>query len=624
MELAIRSKARNHVIPLMLLFSMAFVVYAGSFSHAFLVNWDDSLYVVDNPTAQGITAEHLKQAFTQFFVGNYAPLHLVSYMADYSLWGLRPGGFLFTNLLLHALNGMLFYLLLFRLTRRRALGLLAASIFLLHPVQVESVVWISQRKNVLSMFFFLASLHSYISSVTDCEDSRARGRLLHALSLVFFVLALLTKSVAVILPLVLLLYNVCYRGPLRGAALIDLIPFALASSIAILLALQSQAPEHAGGRMSYDIEGPLSVFYTMLTVLPSYFRNLCWPDALSALYMPAMKMRMDSVVAWSALFAFFLAALGVFLFRKRRSLFFWYALFFIGLLPVSQIVPLVTLMNDRYLYFPLLGAAACYGYCAFPPGTAVLGSGRQWITALLCLPVLALPVLCWQRTAVWKDDVSLWSDVTQKTPGAPLAWTGLGVSYFDARQFDKAADAYRKALSIDPDDMFALNNLGAVLNTQGKAAEARPYLLKVTELFPDYFEGVINLGINYSLSGDLENAEGMFKKGLVLRPGSTAALARLGDVSTMMKKFDQAIRYYEEAIDRGGTRSYLEFRLARVEALRGRRREALVLLDSACRDGYRDYRTVQEDQALDPLRRETEFLQLLKRYFDVTGSPVED
>src|SRR5208337_146549 len=155
-------KIRSHIMPIAVLVGITLVVYAASMGHKFLLNWDDSIYVVNNESIRGLSWVHLKEAFTQFYGGNYAPIQIISYIVDYTLWGLRPAGFIFSNVLIHIINGVLFYVLLVYLTRRKALGFLAAFIFLLHPVQVESVVWISQRKNLLAMLFFLVSFLFYI------------------------------------------------------------------------------------------------------------------------------------------------------------------------------------------------------------------------------------------------------------------------------------------------------------------------------------------------------------------------------------------------------------------------------------------------------------------------------
>ncbi len=534
-------------------------------------------------------------------------------MIDYTLWGLRPSGFIFSNVLIHAVNGILIYFLLFRMNRRSALGFLAAFIFLFHPVQVESVAWISQRKNLLAMFFFLSSFHFYISYRTT---GKLRSKLFYTSSILAFVLALLSKAVTVILPLVLILYDLCYHEKSsRKSWITNKIPFLFAAGAALLIALKSQMPENDGGRISYAIEGPLGVFYTMLTVLPRYFKIIFWPTELSAIYMPPMKVSIDGVVAWSALFVILLVVMGSYLYRRRKELFFWYALFFVGLLPVSQIVPIVTLMNDRYLYFPLLGAAAFYGLIALPSAENAYDFRKRGLSLILCLLIMPLPWLSWQRTSVWSNDSSLWMDTTRKTPNSPLAWNGLGMAYFASGRSDEAADAFLKALSIDPDYELALNNIGALYNTRGKISEARPYLLKVIELFPDKINALMNLGINYYLSGEFQKAELTFKKVLALRPQWPDALSFLGDVYLKMKKLELAGRYYREAIEVGGSNAHLEYSLACVESLSRHRREALERLEAAFKMGYNDFQNITKDPALDSLRGLVDFQILMHKYY---------
>src|SRR6266702_2626618 len=155
------NRLKPHIIPLLALLAATFAVYWQTLGHEFLLTWDDQKYVTANEAVRGFTLAHLQTAFTTFYIGNYAPLQIISYMADYTLWGLRATGFIFTNILLHALNGLLYYFLVFRLGGRRLWAFLASFIFLLHPVQVESVAWIAQRKNVLAMLFFLISFLLY-------------------------------------------------------------------------------------------------------------------------------------------------------------------------------------------------------------------------------------------------------------------------------------------------------------------------------------------------------------------------------------------------------------------------------------------------------------------------------
>jgi tetratricopeptide (TPR) repeat protein len=236
------------------------------------------------------------------------------------------------------------------------------------------------------------------------------------------------------------------------------------------------------------------------------------------------------------------------------------------------------------------------------------------IAAILCLIVVPLPWLSWQRTSVWSNDLSLWRDVTIKTPASPLGWNGLGMAYLDAGQPDEAADAFLKALSIDPDYELALNNLGALYNSRGNISEARPFLLKVVELFPYDVNGLLNLGINYYLSHELENAEHAFQKVLALNPQAPQALSGLGDVYSKMNKLDMARGYYEEAILTGESTAHMEYALAAIDARGGHPREALAHLESALRMGYNDLQHIDTDPALDSLRGHTEFQILMQRY----------
>jgi Flp pilus assembly protein TadD len=601
-----------HIFAALAISGVTFLVYSKTFGHEFLINWDDSLYVVDNEAIRGMTWEHVKDAFTRFYIGNYAPIHIISYMIDYSLWGLRPSGFIFSNVLIHCLNGIQFYALVNRIHRRAAPAVLAALVFLLHPVQVESVAWISQRKNVLAMFFMLASMHLYLFYHAK---KGYPSILFYGVSVLAFVLAVLTKSVAIVLPALLVLYDLCYRAkPIRRSWIIDKIPYIIVAGAAFVVALESQMPEHEGGRISYAIEGPQAVFFTMLTVLVRYFTLIFWPVELSALYMPPMRLAIDATVAWSAVFAVAMIAAGIYFYHKRKDVFFWYVLFFIDLLPVAQFVTLVTLMNDRYLYVPMLGAAACYALAAFPAGGTVSSLRQKSLAVVLCALVIPLSWLSWQRTSVWSNDVSLWADTAEKTPNSPLAWNGLGMSYLDEGRLDRAIDAFLKALTLDPDYELALNNIGALYNSKGKLTEARPYLLKVTSLFPDNFTGFMNLGMNYSLANELHNAERIFKKALELQPQSPDALWRLGHVYFRMKRLDLAKRYYLEAIDLGTNAAQPEYGLARVEALQGRPREALERLEAALRLGYADVEDIKNDAAFASLLERDDFRGLLQVY----------
>ena len=602
-------KQESHIVLLALLLAGICLVYAQNLSHEFLLNWDDMEYVVENETIRGFEWKHIKDAFTSFYMHNYAPLHLISYMLDYAVWGLNPAGFLLANVVLHALNGFLFYFLIVRLSGRRLWGFLAAFLFLFHPVQVESVAWISQRKNLLAMAFFLLAFHSYISYK---KGEPGRRRLFYALSILASILALMSKSVTMILPLALVLFDLCYpEKQNRRWMPADKLPYVLVSAAAAFLATQSQSPELGGGRTPYLGGSPVTTFFTMVTVLPRYLGLFFWPVNLSALYMPPIRIHFDAAIGWSVLLLVLLSVLGIFLFRRRAALFFWFALFFVGLMPVSQDVPLVTFMNDRYLYFPMLGAAALFG------GAAVLALGRtrgyqqKALGAALCLLLLPLPLLSWQRSSVWKNDLTLWGDTAGKTPDSPDAWFGLGMSYSDAGMKEEEVFAYMQALSIDPDYWYALGNLGGIAGL----TRSRPLLIRAVADKPEYFDGYMHLGTNYYLTGEFRDAALAFGTALTLRPNSAKALFALGNVHYRMRDLSAARKFYEQAAGAGGINANLEYHRACVEALDGRAGDALRHLEDSFKLGYKDYKNVSSNPDLNSLRQLQDFQRLVNTFF---------
>jgi tetratricopeptide (TPR) repeat protein len=496
----------SELLPLLLLLIATWLVYGQALGHGFLSTWDDPRYVTANEAIRGFSLDHLRQAFTSYYVGNYAPLQIVSYMADYTLWGLRASGFIFTNILLHAMAGLLYYRLLLTLGMARLGAVAAAGIFLLHPVQVESVVWVSQRKNLLAMVFFLLALHAW-------RRFRQSGGWWYGLCLAAFLAALLSKSVAVVLPLVLLLFDLCLvPAARRGRWLLDKLPFAAVAGLTGLLAFYSQSAEFQGGRMGYLGDSPWLQLLTMLPVFAHYLGLLLWPARLSAIYQPPLKLAMDGEVAAAALLLGLAALGGWLLWRRRRESFFWYALFFVGLLPVSHIVPLATLMNDRYLYFPMLGAAGLAGATLGP-----LAAGRRLPASLVTGAVLlALGLAAAARVPVWRDSVTLWRDTVTKVPGSKEAWLFLAETiYLDQRNPQGALGPYQKALDIDATYPFAMNSVGVYGET---GAFLREHLQRreAARRNPRDPAAQVAVALTYAEAGNWPEAERLYARGAAI------------------------------------------------------------------------------------------------------------
>jgi len=528
-------------LPLLLLAVSSISVYLPALGHDFLINWDDLQYVTDNPTVQGFSAQHLKEAFTTLYLGNYSPLHIISYMFDFQIWGMRASGFILTNILLHTANGVLVYLLFKKHAEHYIWPFCAALIFLLHPVQVESVVWISQRKNVLAMFFFLTSFHAYLQYRTLGDLHR---RWYYLLSLSAFSLSLLSKSVAVILPAALLLHDICYLKQQNfKQSLFDKAPYLLISLIFSIIAVYSHSAQTLGGGTSYHGGSPYATFLTMLPVVLTYLRMIIWPSGLSAFYDPPIRTALDFQVVAAAIICVLLAIIGYYLFRRFRELFFWYALFFIGLLPVMQIIPIVTLINDRYLYFPMLGAAPLLSILVMGSTTwqNLTAKNNTKVRAAACLlALIALTAATVFRVPIWSSSYTLWKDAMTKSPNVPLVHDCFGESLLERGQLDEAMQQFRIALQLRPSATGpnlslemrnalanTYNNLGTTFGIKGLPEDAIRNFETAVNLDPGFHKAHFNLGNALALSGRLEQALVSFEQAVRLNPANRTYRANL-------------------------------------------------------------------------------------------------
>lgn len=418
-----RSQSWN-ISTILIIFSATFLVYASTLGYGFMFSWDDYDYVVNNRAIQGISFANLKSVFSDFFVGNYAPFHLLSYMLDYLFWGLNPRGYHLSNLLLHALNGFLVYRLFLKLELRGIPALLGAALFVLHPVQVESVAWVAERKNVLSALFFLLALLYYID-YRQTADGRVRH---YIFSLAFFACALLSKSAAVILPVVIIFYDFCYCDGPRRFNLPDKLPFLFFALAASYVTIISQDTNAGGGMRGYPGGTPLSTLWTMLPVFLSYLKDLVYPLDLSPYYIVLIRTSVDSTVALSAAILLCLAGITAVTVKRQPKLLFFISIYILALLPVLQIVPILTLKNDRYLYFPMIGAA---GAATMLISILMQGPRRlRNITAAITITVcIALGSVTYYQAQNWKDSITLWQFAIRQNPENMLAWLMLAKGY---------------------------------------------------------------------------------------------------------------------------------------------------------------------------------------------------
>lgn len=620
-------KIRSHLGPLLLLTVLTVLVYGQIIGHDFQATWDDGFYIIDNVMIRGLSIDHVKRAFSERYFGNYAPLHLISYMLDYEIWGLWPGGYLLVNMIIHIFNGLLAYRLFVELNGSKVMAATGTAFFLLHPLQVETVAWVSQRKNLLAMFFFLLAWEFY----RWYRDADGRSRIWnYVFSLILYTCAVLSKSVAVVFPVVLLLYDFCFINSPQFAfrklgrlnLVLDKIPFIVMTAGSVVLTILSQTPagdnwdSGGGGRSGYHGGSPLATFYSMLPVFCRYLGLLVWPAKLNAKYDTVVHTSSDTTV-WLA--GITLAAVAWFCYRlflhDRRSGF-WALLFWIGFLPVSQIVPLVTMMNDRYVYFPMLGAGALIGIAC---RNAIDRSPSRLVPAIcfiIALLAASISVASYQRAGVWKDSVTLWQDSISKLSGPAAPWTALAQAYerSGSGMLVEAKDAFKRALEFEPANAYALYGLARVNVVLADYEPAYFYISSLLQRYPDHVMGICLLGTIYEKTGRYDLAEQSYNRAEKLQPDSVDIAIQRANLALVRGDLPTAFSRYQKIEARGDNFPVVAYMISWLELQFGREEFALYWLEKALQRGYANYRSIDDLQDLRELHGNPRFDELLKRY----------
>ena len=464
---------------------LTLVVYFPSLFNS-ITNWDDFEYV-NNPYIKNLSPAGIEEIFSVYFFGNYHPLTLLSLGIDLMIGGEGPFIFHFTNLLLHLLNTYLVFLLVRRLTQNNIPALLTSILFGVHPLHVESVAWVAERKDVLYSFFFLVSLIIYISY------AKGGKRLYWMLSLLFFLLSLMAKGQAVVLAVILpFIDHMTGRKWFSMKVLTEKIPFLILLFIFGWIALHAQASGHA-----------LSTAYVPLTErfafasygFAQYLVKSILPAGLSALYPYPSGLLSGKIPMyyWLFIITFPLFIAGSYFLVKHSKIYaFGLSLFFLTLLPVLQLIPVGgAIWADRYFYMPSVGLLLCIAFGFME----IRNSGIRY--ALSGLFILLLSVLTISRCMVWKDSLTLWDDVISKYDQAQDAYYNRGVAYKNLKQWDKAKADFTKTIAIDPDYKNAYVNRGLAYGNLGEYDQSIADFTKVIAMDPQSAEAYFNRGGSY-------------------------------------------------------------------------------------------------------------------------------
>jgi len=550
-----------------LIFVATFAAFWPVFQNGF-VHFDDPDYLIDNPHVQGgITAESLAWAFSSGHAANWHPITWVSHMLDCAMFGLNPAGHHFINLLIHAINGVLLLLALRKLTGAFWPSAFVAALFALHPLRVESVAWASERKDVLSGFFFFLTLLAYAAYAkqrgagSDSSPPREPGtkapnaRTLpsYIAALVFFALGLMSKPMLVTVPFLLLLLDYWPLQRIRGwdpraatRLLVEKAPFLVLAIVSSFITVVVQEKAVAG--LGLPLESKAA---NALISYWQYILKVVWPINLSIFYPhPAsVNPALLSWITWKSVLSILLVCAitaGAAKFRKTFPFFFTGWFWFLGMMvPVIGIVQVgAQAMADRYTYLPIIGLTIAGTWAL--KDRLVRFPFQLVSTAAVCLLVLLAGVTHWQA-GFWRDDITIFSRAVSVTKDNAVAHQNLGAALELKGELQQAVEHYRASASIEKSAEIYFN-LGSALLKQEKADEAITAFFEGLKLSPDDYRGNKQLGLALMSVQRYAEAIEPLRKVATARPSDAQAMFVVANALFEAGRQEDAREYYKATV----------------------------------------------------------------------------
>jgi tetratricopeptide (TPR) repeat protein len=512
-----------------LILVVTFITFSPSLKNGF-VNWDDDENITQNSNIQELNAANLKGIFSSTITGGYTPLTSLTFAIETHFFGMKPGVFHFNNILLHLLCTLLVFIFLRKLGSSLFITVVATLLFGIHPMRVESVTWITERKDVLYGFFYLLSLILYVTYY------KSRKRVYYFLAIFSFVFALISKIQAVSLPLLLLLTDFYFEKRFTLKQVWDKVPFfvlSLITGIAGIFILGSQGTLHT------DTSLPLVQRLFIGTYsFCAYVIKALWPYQLSAIYPVPQKL---SVIFYlSPMMVIFLSGLIYRYGRHIKEVIFGTLFFLFNIVFMLQVLGAgQAFLADRFTYIAYIGLFFLIGWAL-----EFLFSGKWKIYAVtgVVLYMGALGFVTWNRTQVWKNSNTLFTDVIKKYPNSAIAFNNLGLYFRDQNQNDKALAAYEKAIELKPEGYLSYTNRGEVWFDQGETEKALTDMNRAIQLNPDYSKALSNRGAIWGSKKEYAKALKDLDKSIAIDNRNLKAYINRSLVYFTMGKFDKAIQ----------------------------------------------------------------------------------
>ena len=566
-ELTVSSQEKKvGFLLIFVILMITLVIYLPSLKNGF-VNLDDPDYVTENTRIRKLDQQHLKTIFTTFQNANYHPLTTLTNAVEFSIGGDQSAKlFHVNNLLLHLMNVLLVFWFTRTLLRNQYVAAVVALLFAIHPMHVESVVWVSERKDVLYTFFFFLSLNCYLSylqakgiqgkprldSAKNQDRKQAAG--MYVLMLLFFLLSLLSKSAAVVLPLVMLLTDFLLKRKFTIHAVAEKIPFFALSLLFGILAMQSQKNAI---QVDYGtLVTPVRRFFLVNWGFLRYVDMMIFPRGLAAFhtYPDLTGGKFPAMVYISPLINLIFLSLAIYSLRYTRIIFFGVVFFIITILLVLQILPVGgALIAERYTYVPYVGLFLILAYYSVSlvekKGTPAI---RKIIIVLLFASfTVGFMISTYNRIPVWKNALTLWQDVVEKYPGQNYnSYYQLGTALKKNNQPEEALEAFNFSLKLKP-SALTYNNRGNIFNSRKQYDLALSDYEAALKLDSTLHTAYNNRGVIEATAGDYEKALRDFSKAISLKPDYTDAFRNRGQVKQIFNDVPGAVADWKIAADFG-------------------------------------------------------------------------
>ena len=559
--LADEANKTTRIVICVLLVLVTFATFSQVQDHEF-IGYDDPIYVTENLNVQaGLTSESISWAFTTFAGGNWSPLTWFSHMLDYQLYGLQAKGHHLTSLFFHIANSLLLFLVLFRMTGALWKSAFVSVVFALHPLNVESVAWVAERKNVLSTLFWLMTMWAYIHYIQKPSIKR------YSLVIAFFTLGLMSKAMLVTLPFVLLLLDF---WPLRrlkfskergsnevleknigkksevSKLVFEKTPLFL---LTIGLSILTFIAQKRTGAMNYaeNLTFSIRVTNAMVSYL-EYLEKMVWPRGLSILYPhPGNALaEWKGILCGIALVG--ISIISIRLIRKAPYFLIGWLWYLGTLVPVIGIVQVGRqAMADRYAYIPLIGVFIIVAWGA-PELLSKWRFKKKVLSVSAGIIIFALLITTWEQVSHWKNSITIFKHAIKINPDSAEPHYNLGVALVAEGKNEEAIYHYKIAIKINPDSADAYNNLGSALLREQKIEAAISNYKIAIKINPDFADAHYNLGVALVAEGMNEEAISNYKMAIKINPDFAGAHYNLGVALVAEGKNEEAIYHYKIAI----------------------------------------------------------------------------